>query len=56
MGKDGILYPNLLAPTEDESRYGKYGSLRIRLMAWVEAMENIRSAAEEIVVHGPILA
>lgn len=29
MGEDGVLYPNLFAPTEDEPHYGKYGNLRI---------------------------
>ena len=28
MGKDGLLYPDLLPPAEDEPHYGKYGRLR----------------------------
>lgn len=106
LGSDGLLYPNLLPPPEDEPHYGKYGRLRLTYlrqhheglytglllsgklnahlneigdaantqmelltgqkataqgiteelkardqMAWVGAMENIRSAVEEIVLH-----
>ena len=29
MGKDGLLYPDLLPPAEDEPYYGKYGRLRL---------------------------
>ena len=103
-GEDGLLYPDLLPPPEDEPHYGKYGRLRLTYlrehhealytglllsgklnahlneiddaanaqmelitkqmakaqgitedlkardqMTWVGAMNNIRSAAEEIV-------
>ena len=106
MGEDGLLYPNLLPPAEDEPHYGKYGRLRLTYlkqhrptlytslllsgkltahlneidgaanvqmelltrqmakaqgiteelkardqMAWVRAMENIRNAAEEIILN-----
>ena len=105
-GEDGILYPDLLPPAEDEPPYGKYGRMRLTYlrehheglytglllsgklnahlneideaanaqmelmikqmaaaqditeelkardqMPWVGAMENIRSAVEEIVLH-----
>lgn len=26
---DGLLYPDLLTPTEDEPHYGKYGRMRL---------------------------
>ena len=29
MGEDGLLYPDLLPPAEDEPHYGKYGRLRL---------------------------
>ena len=29
LGSDGILYPNLLPPPEDEPHYDKYGHLRL---------------------------
>ena len=106
MSNDGLLYPDLLPPPEDEPHYGKYDRLRLAYlkqhheglytglllsgklnahlneiddaanaqmelitkqmvakqgiteelkandqMAWVGAMENIRNAAEEIVLH-----
>ena len=106
LGADGLYYPDLLPPAEDEPRYGKYGRLRLTYlkqhhptlytglllsgklnahlneideaanaqmelmikqmaaaqditeelkardqMPWVGAMENIRSAVEEIVLH-----
>ena len=105
LGEDGLLYPNLLPPAEDEPHYGKHGRLRLTYlkehheglyiglllsgklnaqlneiddtanarmellikqmakaqgvtealkardqMAWVGAMNNIRNAAEEIVL------
>ena len=28
-GEDGLLYPDLLPPAEDESHYGKYGRMRL---------------------------
>ena len=28
-GEDGLLYPDLLTPTEDEPHYGKYGRMRL---------------------------
>ena len=104
-GEDGLLYPDLLPPAEDEPHYDKYGRMRLTYlrehheglytglllssklnahlneidaasnaqmelltkqmaaaqgiteklkamdqMAWVGAMENIRSAMEEIVL------
>lgn len=104
LGSDGMLYPDLLTPKEDEAHYGKYGRMHLTYlrehhegiytglllsgklnthlneidetaharmelltkqmaaaqgiteelkvkdqMAWVGAMNNIRSAAEEIV-------
>ena len=111
MGEDGLLYPDLLPPPEDEPHYGKYGRLRLTYlkehheglytglllagklnahlneidetaharmelmirqmaqaqgvneelkawnqMAWVRAMNNIRSAAEEIIFDELIYA
>lgn len=111
MGKDGLLYPDLLPPAEDEPHYGKYGHMRLTYlkqhrptlytslllsgkltahlneidetaharmelitkqmaaaqgitedlkardqMAWVGAMNNIRSAEEELVINELIYA
>ena len=61
LGADGIYYPNLSLPEEEEPRYGKYGRMRHTYpkehrqaqdqMKWVGAMNNIRNAAEEIVLN-----
>lgn len=42
MGEDGVLYPNLFAPAEEEPHYGKYGSLRIAYIRGNGATLHIR--------------
>ena len=88
LGEDGMYYPNLELPVEEEPHYGKYGRMRMNYikehrpgldtarqrmelltrqmqeqhgvneelkaldqMIWVGACNNIRNAAEEIVLN-----
>ena len=63
LGADGIYYSNLVS-TDEEPHYGKYGMMRQMMekqgiteemkacdqMEWVRAVNNVRNAAEEIVL------